>query len=759
MKELVLIGFYMKGRHRQHATLIGHYQHRMIHQDFPLLSPSLRALWRLPVLLIFIMLGLAASSGRAQDAGDTPIDFSADAVTSNSETGILIATGNVVLVQDAMRLTADRVEYDRNSGEAVATGAVTFLDKEGNTHFVDRLVLNGDFTTGFAEQIISRLADGSWISADTADFQENNRRVFDKGRFTPCNCDFKGGAIPAWDIKTSETVHLTEERMLVHQDVRMRIFSVPVMYFPYLSHPDWTVRRQTGLLQPRIAISTDVGVIYSQSYYMVTGDTHDLEITPHFFGTDGNAVQATYRQFWDQSDLNAKFTGGRLNTFKKERENVFGVDANFKTLLGDKWQANARLYRASQDTFQRRYKFDSAEYLKSSLSAERIDKTRYSLVEAYDIQDLRNNKGPEKEPVMLPAVFHERYLPTDRENLSLRLRLKAIGLHNDDSTDIRRWSSELYGHEEFLTSFGIFSSEGRLTGQYRDIETATGNTGYTGELGQVGASGAVGWSMPVTTQIMDRHVFLEPKAKFVMIKATDRTNKIPNRDSSDFRLDEANLFLIHREQGEDYMISNSRVDLGLSMSLSDSILGNVDGFIGSSLRVSGKSPAGLNAANERDRISDILASLSVEPASTFSFAWSGRFHPRDLYLNETKTTAALKLGNTTLTSTYNQLAKSYFSAASTEKEQLILTAEQRLPGNWRVKITQEYDLTNDSRELEDSMIDFNYGGGLQDCLTIRVGYARDTDTDRDIKPVDEIFILFDFKYLGAISTSDLGRSS
>jgi len=711
------------------------------------------------VMMAIVAVLILANPGWAQSTDSSPIDFSADEVSSNAETGILIATGNVVLEQDNMRLTADRVEYNRDKGEAVASGSVTFLDREGNMHYADNFLLDGNFSTGFAENVISQLQDGSWMSADTADFKENNQKVFDTGRFTPCKCDFKGGATPAWEIKTTETIHVAEKQMLVHQNVRMKIFSVPFLYFPYLSHPDWTVRRLTGLLQPRIAISSDVGLIYSQSYYIVTGDTHDLEITPHLFGTDGNAVAVRYRRLWDKSDLNARLIGGSLNTFKKARENVMGVDATLNTVLGNSWETKIRLHRASQDTFQRRYKFDDDEYLKSFILTEQIKSSRYSRIEAYDFQDLRNNKGREKEPLMLPSIFHERYLPTNRDNLSVRLRISAISLHNDDYTDIRRWSSELYGHEEYLTNYGVFSSEGRVTAQYRDIETATDNSGYTGELGQASIAAGFGWSRPVVTQVMDRFVFLEPKAKFVSTKSTDRTNKIPNRDSSDFRLDEANLFLLHREQGEDYMISNSRVDLGLSMSMNDTLLGDVDGFVGSSIRISGKSPAGLNAANERDRISDILASITVKPKKYVDFSLAGRFHPRDFDLNETKTRASVYFGKTRLSATYNQLAKSYFSAASSEKEQLILTAEQNLSDNWKVKFTQEYDLINDKRELKNSMVDLNFGGGIQDCLTISIGYARDTETDRDIKPIDEIFLLFNFKYLGAVSTSDLGRSN
>lgn len=706
------------------------------------------------LLAIGLTLSLPAA---AQDSDQQPIDFTADAVSSNNETGVMVATGNVVLTQGEARLSADRVEYNRDAGTAIATGNVIFKDPEGGVHYADSLKIEEGFARAFAEPVISKLADGTWVGAATVDYQKQGSTSFTTTRFTPCNCEFRDGATPAWELKSGTTRHDPEKRMVYHKHVRMHIFSVPVMYFPFLSHPDWTVRRQSGLLPPRVSYSSDLGTTYSQSYYWVTGDTHDAEITPHYFTNNGDAVSTRYRQFFDKGELDAKLIGGRLNTYKKDREDVFAIDAKFNTVIGNHWKTNARIYRASQDTFMRRYGFDSVDSLKSFISTERIDSSRYSLIEAYDIQDLRSSSEEEKEPVVSPHIFHERYIESPREDLSLRVRLSATSINNDEYTDVRRWTSEIYGHEEFETDYGYVSAEGRVSAQYRDIETATNNTGYTGELGQGSMSVGLGWSMPVAAVVADRHVIIEPKAKLVSTRASDRSNKVPNRDSSDFRLDEANLFLLHREQGEDYAQTHSRVDGGLNVSLYDQYLGDVSGFIGSSMRVSGNSPAGLNAAAENDRFSDILASLTVQPQKNLSLSWSGRFHPRDFYLNETKTSAQINFSSTKLNVSYNQLAKSFFSSANEEKEQLIITATQQLPKNWVATWSQEYDMTNDNRELEDSTFALNYGGGIQDCLTISIGYARDSTTDRDIKPIDEVFVMFNFKYLGAVSTSSLGR--
>ena len=91
---------------------------------------------------------------------------------------------------------------------------------------------------------------------------------------------------------------------------------------------------------------------------------------------------------------------------------------------------------------------------------------------------------------------------------------------------MRRWTSELYGIEEFDTDFGIFSAEGRFSGQYRDIETATNNSGYTGELGQASASAGKAGRCPIDST-GDGPVVFEPRVKFVTVEATDRSAKIP----------------------------------------------------------------------------------------------------------------------------------------------------------------------------------------------------------------------------------------
>ena len=109
--------------------------------------------------------------------------------------------------------------------------------------------------------------------------------------------------------------------------------------------------------------------------------------------------------------------------------------------------------------------------------------------------------------------------------------------------------------------------------------------------------------------------------QLVYVGGPDMTDDIPNRDSADYRIDEGNLFLLNRYQGYDYLRPGSRADMGVSMIAQDALVGEVSSFVGASYRLTGKASKGL-AVNERDSLSDIVASLSVNPDIPFSLSFS-----------------------------------------------------------------------------------------------------------------------------------------
>ena len=702
--------------------------------------------------LLFLTAGLSNSPVMA---ADQDISFEADSVTVNQDDGSMLATGNVEMRQAGMTLTADEVRYNRDEDRAVASGNVTFVDADGGVHRSEVMTLDTEFTHIVADTLRSRYPDGSFFTADSGDIKTDSVSVYDSSRFSPCDCDFENGETPIWDLRATSTRHNVETRTIIHRNVRMHIMNLPIGYLPYLAHPDWTVRRRSGFLAPSFIVNTDLGLTASIPYFFVIDETSDAEITPFRFQHRGNAVRTRYRQFWDNSEFGATLYTANVETYKKNRENVAAIDASYGARIGAGWDVNMRLRRASQDTFLRRYKFDSDKSLKSEVVAQKQTEDRYYRVEMWDMQGLNASDTPDTEPSVLPHVFYEKIRPGVRPGQRIKTEISAMQVDNDEGHDLSRWTGNVELSDEIEAGGITTDLKAGVIGSYYSIQKKpAAATTKTDDLGRVTPMASVEWRSPISVSTASRSGVLEPRLQLAYVGGEDKTDEIPNRDSADYRVDEANLFLLNRYQGYDYLRPGTRADVGVSALSEDALLGEISGFVGASYRLSGKPSRGL-AVNDNDNLSDIVATLSVNPDIPLQVDWSGRMASDDLKLNESRTSVSGTIANLGLSVEHLQLAKPYFQNATSDLEELKLTATYNLPGGWSAKGTQVWNLSNGKTKRDSSTASLAWTGGIQNCLTVNLDYDRDLESDRDISASDQFLLTINFKYLGSISQNDL----
>jgi len=710
------------------------------------------------VLRILALLILGLGFITPSFAAETDISFEADSVIINEEDGSLFATGNVIMKQAGMTLSADEVRYNKTEGRAVAKGNVVFVEADGSTHKSDVMTLDSEFTHIVAETLRSRYPDGSFFTAKDGDIKTKSVSIFDGSRFSACNCDFENGETPIWDLRATSTRHNVETKTIIHRNVRMHIMNLPVGYLPYLAHPDWTVRRRSGFLTPTFLINSDLGFTASIPYFQVIDDTRDVEFTPFLYQRRGKALRTRYRQNWDDSELNMSLYTASVETFKKNRESVAAIDAGYGARIGNGWDVKARFRRASQDTFMRRYKFNGDTKLQSDVVAERLKQDRYYRVEMSDIQGLNAADTPDREPTILPHVVYEKVAPGMRSGQRIRTEISAIQVDNDEGHNMSRWTGNLELHDEIRTGRVVTDLKAGAIGTYYSIQKKPSDaTTKTDDLGRITPQVSAGWRLPIAVTSNSRSAIVEPRLQFVHVGGPDMTDDIPNRDSADYRIDEGNLFLLNRYQGYDYLRPGSRADMGVSAVAQDAVLGEVSGFIGASYRMSGKATKGL-AVNERDAVSDIVASLSVNPDLPIAVSWAGRMASSDLTLNESRTNIAGTYGKLGYAVEHQQLAKSYFTSAASNLEELKLTLSYDLPKGWTAKGTQVWDLSNGRRKRDSATAALQWTGGIQDCLTFNLDYDRDLESDRDISASDQFMLTINFKYLGSITQKDIWKT-
>ncbi len=710
------------------------------------------------VKVIFVALALVLVTGQMHAfADDKPITFEADNAVVNQLDGSLIATGNVLLKQAGSTLAADEVTYFQQTDRAVARGNVIYTDSDGTISRANFMQLGTEFTHIVAETLISQFATGEWIAAEHADRIVGDKAVFKTSRFTPCKCDFANGEKPLWDIRASQSVRNEKDSTITHYNLRMHVLNLPVFYLPILSHPDWTVRRRSGFLTPSFTISSDVGFTPSISYFQVIDDTKDAQFNFYKYQYRGAALKTNYRQLWDQSAFQANIYAARVETYKAEREEVGAVDASFTSTIGNEWDIKTRLVRSSQDTFLRRYRFNTETSLKSSATAERIVPDRYYYVEASDRQSLSTANKNTNEPTILPHIFYEKVRKGWRPKQKLRTEISALQLDNDQGHDLARWSGVFEIAEDIPIRKGIGNYNASLMTNYYEIHSQSSTaSSKLGTVAYANPSVSLGWRMPVAVSGFGRMAIIEPKAQVTHVGGNDRTGDIPNRDAADYRIDEANLFLAHRYQGKDYILPGTRVDAGVGTTANDHYLGNIAAFAGISRRLSGTPSAGLNV-NQDDIYSDYVASLSMSPAGFIDIRWSGRMASHDFTVNESKTVAAATFDTGYLNLTHNQLGQAYFVSGEDDREELSATLGKNFGAGWSLSASQIWDLSYSKTVREKTTAALNWAGGPQDCLTLTLNYEHDPNSDRDIDAVDQVNFVLSLKQLGALSPNSIAE--
>ena len=166
----------------------------------------------------------------------------------------------------------------------------------------------------FLEDGIINLKDKKFIAKDTKikihkdifDNTENDPRIegvsskgdenitiINKGIFTSCK---KNDTCPPWSIQSDIIKHDKIKKTLNYKNAVLKIYDFPVLYLPKFFHPDPSVKRQSGLLQPEINNSNVLGSSLTLPYFKVISENKDLTLTPIWFDTDTLMSSLEYRQ-------------------------------------------------------------------------------------------------------------------------------------------------------------------------------------------------------------------------------------------------------------------------------------------------------------------------------------------------------------------------------------------------------------------------------------------------------------------------------
>ena len=189
--------------------------------------------------------------------------------------------------------------------------------------------------------------------------------MFKKSNFTLCNYR-KDGKCPPWTIQASELLHDKKKKTIYYDNAVVKIYDIPIFYFPKLSHPDPTVERRSGLLPPSFSDTKNLGAGLDIPFFLAISPDKNFTIHNKFFVDENPLFFAEYHQAFKNSNLifDFGFTEGYKNTsttkksgnkshfFSKYTKNFKGEDNSNNNL-------NISLEDVSDDKYLKLYKIKS----------------------------------------------------------------------------------------------------------------------------------------------------------------------------------------------------------------------------------------------------------------------------------------------------------------------------------------------------------------------------------------------------------------
>jgi LPS-assembly protein len=196
----------------------------------------------------------------------------ADEITWDEK--IMRASGSVLVVQEGLRVTAERAEMDR------VTRLGTFYKAAGTARLTDRDIKPSMFGTlepevSFYAEKIEKLAPRKYRLTD--------------GWFSTCL-----QANPRWDMRGSSGTITLDEYVLLKNAV-LRVKGVPVIYLPMLYYPLSEDDRSTGFLLPTYTASSVRGQGISNAFFWAISRSMDATFYHDYASKSGTGAAGEYR--------------------------------------------------------------------------------------------------------------------------------------------------------------------------------------------------------------------------------------------------------------------------------------------------------------------------------------------------------------------------------------------------------------------------------------------------------------------------------
>ena len=691
-------------------------------------------------------------------------------INYNVEKKILISDQNSLFSDvDGNIVETSMFQYDISKNLFSSLGDIKIRDINKNKYFFKEIHVDTKTKEIIGSEVSAILDQESFGLSKKSDprFAANdillskNLTVLSKGVFTVCQK--RAEKCPPWTLKAKKITHDQAKKNIYYEHATLKVYDIPLFYFPKFFHPDPTVKRQSGFLAPFFTNTTAVGTGFAQPYYWAISNEKDLTFTPKVYANENFLFLNEYRQAFKNGFfiLDTSYTEGYKNTTSKKTEgpknHIFAnLDLNLTSNESHESNLSIKVQRTSNNTYFRNHSINTS--LVDSESTTLENKFRYSFFKEdmyFDIsteiyQDLRVKKNSDQYEYILPNILYGKTFFSEKFGA---INIKSNAFHNQYGTNVQKTmltNDVVWNPSSYITKNGFIST---LEGMIRNTNYETKKTIHSKKkfekykdgdvVNEINAVVANKISLPMKKEGVNYSNFFSPN---FMIRYAP--GHMRNLDGKDLLLNHTNLYALNKTSeiedglsailGFDFKLNqkekNNTEKEKLSISLGQVFNSNKNKDIPSKSSLD-------------QRMSDIVGKINYNFSEIGEIDYKFSVDNNINDINYSEISSILNFGKVQFNLDYleeqNHIGNEHYVSPGitlnfNDQNKLSLSTKK----NFKTDSTEFYDLS------------YQYE---VDCLRAGVVYRREFYQDSDLEPNNTLMFTLTFIPFGNINTPALNQ--
>ena len=571
--------------------------------------------------------------------------------------------------------------------------------------------------------------------------KDENITEITKGVFTTCK---RRDGCPPWQMSAEKIQHDKAKQTIYYKDALLKVYDLPVMYFPKFFHPDPTVKRRSGFLIPTIKNSNSENFL-NTPYFFAIAENKDVTFSPRFYTDDKILLQTEYRQANSRSNHITDFSYFKAKDKDAKNHIFYEYDRNFDVGNFDDSNIDLKIQKTSNDTYLKSNKLNSElindnNILENSLGLSFYSNDLSLTIDTTIYEDLNKNKKDRYEYILPKFNLSKKIRNNTNLNGNFSLNSQA---------SIRNYNRNIY--EKTNVNDLIFSSYPKITpkGFYNNYEFLIRNSNSDNKNSSYKNNESVylssifqyNSSLPLIKENNEFQKILKPKLTFKIAPTHTKDER-----NSENKIDISNVYSINRAGDNSSTEGGVSIAYGSDYSIFDKEKSSeIFNFkVANNFRFEKNDD--LPRKNQiGEKTSNIFSEITFNPNEFFSTNYNSSMRNNLRDTDYENLITEFRVNNFVTTFDYlnenNTSAKnSYIQNKSTFS----------LDDNNSLSFSTRKNKSTDLTEYYNFMYQYK-----NDCLAASIEYNKDYYSDRDLKPDESVFFKLTIIPFSETSTPNL----